>query len=241
MRKTSLLQRFPVSDWLSGLRTLYSRVIEHSDDTVLKTLADSDAHPEQGSPLPKSRELLIRSGLPELSYSKGIKVLQEKIELFEAQQSREMLVPTCDAKDEIIEKHEESNHSTITSSTAEAIINAIIVEETCDFKLLPLGEISPFMIGSLHFKNTSSYGSVSNKNVSEVSISALFDSVSLDVIRKNTVYSVKTFEQFSDEDGLVTAQYELDLAKLDSHNSIRDLCIAERIRTAERGYFWNLR
>jgi hypothetical protein len=246
MRKTSLLQRFPVSNWLSGLKTLYSRVIENNADTVYKITAHKDCHPEPITPLPKSRELLIRSGLPELTYSRDVKILQEKIELYQAEQSRESLVNECAKEDEVL-KSQEPTYSIATSSFIKAVINATDVEDSCDFKLLSLGNMSPLMIGSLRFKTKSSCESLSNnesfsnKNGSEVNISTLFDSVSLDAIRKDAIYTVKSFEQFSDQDGQVTAQYKLDLAKLNSHNSIEELCIAETIRNAERAYFWTLR
>lgn len=251
MRKTSLRQRFPVSQWLVGLKALYSRVIENSNDPIITATADNDVHLEQQICSPKTRELLIRSGLPELTYGKDIRLLQEKIEVYDNQQkddsnssSKMPIDPEIlPEKDDLpkTENNRDSNCSSCTTNASESIINSLIVEDSCDFKLLPLGKISPLMIGSLQFKKSSSYGSFSKRNVSEISISAMFDSVSLDAIRKDASYTVRSFEQFCDDDGVVAAQYKIDLAKINSQNSHTDLCVAETIRAAEIAYFWSLR
>ena len=215
MRKTSLRQRFPVSKWLEGLKSLYSHVIQNSEDFLLKITGENNHDVGPRRIFSANRELLIRSGVPELASENDIKILQQKIENFEAGQAAD--------------------------STPGEGPNDLDEEDTCDFKLLSLGKISPLMIGSLRFSTNSSSGSLQNRNSSQVNISSLFDSVALETIRKNGLYTVKTFEQFCDHDGKVMMQYKQDLARLDSQNSHQDLCIAETIKSAERSYFWDLR
>ena len=218
MRKSSKRQRFYVKDWLEKLNNLYSRVLENCRETSCKD-GPSGSLAEKKASTPKTHLLLIRSGLPEILNAENIQNLQTRIELYENKLNESLL--DCENQNDGGALPDE-------------------IEATLDFKLLAIGEISPLEIGSLRFKKNSLLD-LRRNYTSELDVSELFDSVCLETIRKACIYTVRSFEQFDDDQGLLSKEFQSQLSKLGTQNSVNALCIAEIVKEGEREFFWNLR
>lgn len=241
MRLQSQKERFPVQEWLEKLDALYTKVLKHSGhDVVTKRQSISMELLKVKESLGfAGRSKLIRSGLPEMENPEGTRALRARLHLSgtEVNITQEYDDIAAEYHDSTDSRSSESEFNSIKASSSMEVdfttfqIGNSSVQSLDDWRLHAVSDIESASDTMRHVDSKLDMSGVMPRELmSPADLAAEEKIASLEEFSRYPEAAIRVFEQFGDQRGELSQDFEKQLGNLSVDNSVKSLCIEKTLK-----------